>query len=367
MAKKQAATKTLKSNNDNNCGVAEVFCPVCCKHFVEFGSIITAANGKRVCAICSPDIDNCPQCSLPVKDLIRHHILEDLAQDSFVAAEEKRLHKLEAGRPGVHVDHIPSLSCGLYTSGTYWGPMKQGRPHGFGKFEDGLDGTVYTGQWRVGMQHGKGKVVFQFPSYIYTVEGEWYLGRLQQVFASGRYVGPTNDVTGLPHGHGEFIYDDGHRFSGDWCDGTWEGRGRLTCPNNDTIESDWHKGKREGWTVKVTSAGEKFCLLYENDQCVVCENGGLRTVQQRRKELKVTLSPANVNNANQNSRTAQQPVGSRPGGGLPEIQVTLAEEGADQRQNLNGTITPGGSRRVGPPSVAYSKDQVQITFNQTAL
>ncbi len=354
MAKKQTASAKAAKALDNICVVTEVYCPVCCKRFVDCGNIITVANGKRVCAICSPDIDNCPQCSLPFNDITRYHILEDLAQDSFVAAEEKRLRKLESGRPGVAVDHIPSLSCGLLTSGTYWGPMKHGRPHGFGKFEDRLDGAVYTGQWRVGIQHGKGKVDFRFPGHIYTVEGEWYLGRLQQVFASGKYVGPINEQSGHPHGHGEFIYDDGHRFSGDWRDGTWEGRGRLTCPNNDTIESDWRNGKREGWTVKVTSTGEKFCLLYENDQCVVCEDGGLRTVQQRRKQVSVTSTAAKGGGGD------KRPT---PGGGsVPQIQVTMAGEEASQRQNLNAAATPGGTRRAGPPIVSYSNDQVQITF-----
>jgi len=355
MTKKQIPAKAAKA--DTTGVIAEVFCPVCCKHFIDSGSVITVANGKRVCAICSPDIDNCPQCSLPTKDMSRYHILEDLAQDSFVAAEEKRLRKLEAGRPGVEVDHIPSLSCGVYTHGTYWGPMKSHRPHGFGKFEDSLDGSVYTGQWRMGIQHGKGKVDFRFPAYIYTVEGEWYLGRLQHVFASGKYIGPINETTGHPHGHGEFIYDDGHRFSGDWRDGTWEGRGRLTCPNDDTVESDWRNGKREGWTVKVTSAGEKFCLLYENDQCVVCEDGGLRTVQQRRKQIGVTTNAA-ANSGRERPAAATA---------LPQIQVTMAEEEAVRRQNMNVSETSSGTaarRPVGSsPTVAYSKDQVQITFN----
>ena len=39
------------------------------------------------------------------------------------------------------------------------------------------DGKIYTGEWKDGLNHGKGKL--EFPIEQYTREGEWKNGRME--------------------------------------------------------------------------------------------------------------------------------------------------------------------------------------------
>ena len=86
--------------------------------------------------------------------------------------------------------------------------------NGRGVFVDG--GRKYDGEWKDGVQHGRG--VFHF-SAAERYDGEWRNGK--------------------PNGHGVKVYADGRRYDGEWRDNKKHGRGVLTWADGASYDGDW--------------------------------------------------------------------------------------------------------------------------------
>ena len=63
----------------------------------------------------------------------------------------------------------------------------------------------------------------------------------------GKYTGPLLSSSGMPHGTGTMLYEDGGRcYDGDWRHGRWHGFGRAVFGNGDIYEGDFRYDQRHG-------------------------------------------------------------------------------------------------------------------------
>lgn len=120
--------------------------------------------------------------------------------------------------------------------GNYQGQMKNGGPHGYGRYdrirdasqtgkEVGASHVYYEGFWANGVPHGSGVLIFQQEG----LRSGSYFGRLMCIW----YVG--NFLNGHAHGEGVLIFrtDSGQvsSFTGEWKKGVFHGEG---------IMQNWH-------------------------------------------------------------------------------------------------------------------------------
>ena len=102
------------------------------------------------------------------------------------------------------------------------------------------DGDRHVGEWVNGDRHGKGTYHFQDGTII---EGSWvadifrdsYQGEMKDGIPHGlgRYTSPEYGYSyagewknGKEHGFGVFEYPDGEVYQGGWFEGHWDGKGR---------------------------------------------------------------------------------------------------------------------------------------------
>jgi hypothetical protein len=104
----------------------------------------------------------------------------------------------------------------------YEGEWKDGVPHGHGKMVYS-DGDVYEGEWKDGVPHGHGKMVYS-DGDVY--EGEW--------------------KDGDPHGHGKQKYSDGTVYDGNWIDGTPNGHCKVTYANGNVYDGEFYRQDKNG-------------------------------------------------------------------------------------------------------------------------
>ena len=78
-------------------------------------------------------------------------------------------------------------------------------------------------------------------------------------------------VGGEPEGVGEFRWDDGERYQGEWRAGCYEGRGTTFHSNGSKrYEGEWRAGVREGRGTTFWSDGSK---CYEGEYRAGCYEG----------------------------------------------------------------------------------------------
>lgn len=103
----------------------------------------------------------------------------------------------------------------LANGNTYTGELRNGIPHGRGRFAT-PDGGYHEGEWRNGVADGIG--VAQWSNGA-RYQGEWRAGRL--------------------HGLGSFVFANGNRYDGEWRDTRMSGRGRGTWPDGASYDGEW--------------------------------------------------------------------------------------------------------------------------------
>jgi hypothetical protein len=101
---------------------------------------------------------------------------------------------------------------------TYQGGMANGRPSGFGTFNDQI-GEVYAGNWVDGDLQGSG--------HLKLPNGDDYEGD----FLAGR-----------PHGKGRYIDAAGEIYQGSFVEGRREGRATTILSSGVSYQSYWHYG-----------------------------------------------------------------------------------------------------------------------------
>ncbi len=101
----------------------------------------------------------------------------------------------------------------------YSGQFRLGKPHGKGTLQS-ANGNKYEGTWHSNLQHGQGRLVF--------ASGEEYAGE----FVNSKF-----------QGFGIYRFIDGRQYEGQWRDGKPNGLGTLTGADQRTQTGIWKDGR----------------------------------------------------------------------------------------------------------------------------
>lgn len=95
----------------------------------------------------------------------------------------------------------------------------------------------YQGQIMDGQMHGVGKLTYENGEYY---DGEWVRGKVYSFALSLFYIPPDNvsritlayqSLAGKRQGTGEYLYNDGSKYYGDWENDIIKGEGTSWYPN----------------------------------------------------------------------------------------------------------------------------------------
>jgi hypothetical protein len=179
------------------------------------------------------------------------------------------------------------------TMGTYIGQIKNGKPHGNGKFISNTDKSLtgissYDGQWIDGKAFGHGKMIYN-DKHIYEgnfenndingegtmkySNGDIYIGSWKNNYMSGngimKYVN-GNVYTGnwnndFMSGRGIMNYANGDVYEGDWIGDTKHGKGIMKYANGDVYEGDWNNDTKDGKGMMKYVNGDVYEGDWNND------------------------------------------------------------------------------------------------------
>ena len=139
-------------------------------------------------------------------------------------------------------------------SGTYFGPLKDGKPEGIGHFI-GKNGEDYRGTFKEGECYGNGKLV---------CDGNVFEGK----FSNGSSVNgikTTDDgniergefKNGLLNGKGKKTDSDGGVEEGDFKDSLLNGKGKRTFPDGQVEEGEFKDGRLNGKGIIIWALDEE--------------------------------------------------------------------------------------------------------------
>jgi hypothetical protein len=191
----------------------------------------------------------------------------------------------------------------VFSNGRYCGELRNGIPHGLGKFfsKDGswfnvgvffegtlcgqgmcvmFDGSCFEGQWKNNQRHGDGACSWlsgsqycgQWVNDVRTGHGvfKWLNGdQYTGEFLRGKMHGSGCLLFGLSGntyngawvanhriGLGTHTRCDGHVYAGHFQADQYHGRGVMTYPNGDRFEGEWSGGLKNGTgTMKYATKG----------------------------------------------------------------------------------------------------------------
>ena len=140
--------------------------------------------------------------------------------------------------------------------GTYKGPMRNGKPHGFATFRYD-SGDMYVGEYRNGARNGYGNSIYrqskkiQLRKYVdgnkieaRNISGVTY-GSMRFVNGknqNGTFYGPLKN--GEPHGYGYFKYENGDVYIGTYRNGKRDGYGNSIYANGRIEFRKYRNGKQ---------------------------------------------------------------------------------------------------------------------------
>lgn len=122
------------------------------------------------------------------------------------------------------------------------------------------NGSIYIGQWKEGLQHGKG-VSFYPDGSIY--EGYWENGVPN---GEGRFLRENGNMyegeirNGSAFGQGKYFHHNGGVYEGQFVDNEKNGQGVERFPDSSKYEGSFQKGERDGKGVFENSK-----IRYEGD------------------------------------------------------------------------------------------------------
>lgn len=147
------------------------------------------------------------------------------------------------------------------------------------------DGDCYIGGFDQNSFNGCGKIVYLNGS---TIEGEWLLGKPfdEMLLKTPEFIykGCLKSI-GLkiftPDGYGKIKYKDGDVYDGKFKDGKFDGLGKFTWADGESIEAlwrdsnptgivDWHIGKKQEYVGEVIWETD----LLPNGRGVLCDRRG---------------------------------------------------------------------------------------------
>ncbi|CAD2218460.1 hypothetical protein AGDE_14895 [Angomonas deanei] len=128
----------------------------------------------------------------------------------------------------------------------YEGAWKNCRMHGKGFLKREALEDVYEGQWFVGQRYGTGSL---YSARFHTFfSGSWLdnrrHGKGEMIEPEGCFVGSFID-NGI-NGYGEYNYNDGHVYKGEWTNNLYHGSGTYYYPSGAKYEGQWRRGREYG-------------------------------------------------------------------------------------------------------------------------
>jgi hypothetical protein len=144
-----------------------------------------------------------------------------------------------------------------FTSGeVYEGGFFDNHRHGLGIIKY-ANGSVFDGIFRLGRIHGKGRMLYD--------DGSVYWGHFIHTSSTttnynSQYHGEgTDTVTCLrivPHGRGKLTFADGATvYDGEFCNGQFDGHGKLTHNDGSWYLGEFVDGKKNGIGLEVRADG----------------------------------------------------------------------------------------------------------------
>lgn len=150
-----------------------------------------------------------------------------------------------------------------FSRDAYEGEFKDDLYDGYGTYYDYSEDSRYTGQWKNGKPHGKGKATWgeksKFPNRYY--EGEWKDGLMHgmgtkfwgqaevEEYTNNKYTGEwtTNEM----HGFGKYEWADSSYYEGYWKNGEQYGDGIYVFANGEIFKGTWVDGYSEELAKKL--------------------------------------------------------------------------------------------------------------------
>ena len=130
---------------------------------------------------------------------------------------------------------------------------------GYGKIIN-QDGEYYIGQFKNGLQNGKGIFFFKTGRMYHVVYDEYKGKGLIQHDFNKYYIGEfKND---FPNGKGMLSNKNGSKYIGDWVFGDSEGRGKYYYENGDYYIGEWKNSLINGKGIRYYKNGN---IKYEGD------------------------------------------------------------------------------------------------------
>ncbi len=171
-------------------------------------------------------------------------------------------------------DKIISVENHKLSDGSvYTGDLRNGIPHGKGKIVY-KSGDTYEGDFVDGVCHGKGKYIWKADGSVY--EGDWLNGERtgKGVFTwslGDKYEGDF--VNAKLHGKGTYTWSNGSQYTGDWVNGDRTGSGTfIWSDKKTTYTGQFLNDKLHGRGLLMYANGSRSYGIWENDKLIVCEN-----------------------------------------------------------------------------------------------
>ena len=130
---------------------------------------------------------------------------------------------------------------------------------------------IYTGTWKNGYFHGKGRLELKSPDVLFNQIGHFRISNEQLFWEVRVYEGEFFE--GLPYGKGTYYTEKGTHYEGDLYRGVPHGFGKLTTDlrkyegnfKADTANNQSWKGFWEGYGVLEIYPGGEHSLRYEGN------------------------------------------------------------------------------------------------------
>ena len=155
----------------------------------------------------------------------------------------------------------------------YLGLFKDNKYNGEGTFI-WADGSKYVGQWRDDNKNGQG-ILYNVNGTI-SQQGIWRDDVFVQAQTTPPPVVPVAPevVSGYPactgsnwdRCYGEFSYNDGTKYQGQWLNSKRNGQGTYYFVNGDKYIGQWVSGIMEGQATYIWRDGSKYIGQYKNDK-----------------------------------------------------------------------------------------------------
>ena len=67
-------------------------------------------------------------------------------------------------------------------------------------------------------------------------------------------------------GYGEYLFNIGCIFKGNWKNDMFEGKGEFIDPNNYRYEGNFDKGRKHGYGILIYANGDEYRGEFRNDE-----------------------------------------------------------------------------------------------------